>query len=347
MLGRALRSIRIRLYPPSPKPLILMYHRIAAEPVDPWEIAVSPAHFKEHLDVLRRTRQPLALTEFVRCFNAGTLASNAVALTFDDGYADNLSVGKPHLAAAGLPATVFLATGYLGQPGEFWWDELARLILLQAGPRELEITVRGETMRFSLEEAAASPGTRWRAWLEPPRTGRQKAYMAFWSGLRTADVSERKTIMAGLRNAFAGGPEQTGSGRAMTLEEVRMLVSDGLMSIGPHTVTHPALTELDALTQVREIAASKKACEDLAGTGVGAFAYPFGSLDAEIKKAVAEAGFICACSTRHAPVTSSSDVFALPRIQVLDSGGDAFERSLRYASLAGGRRWRKRGPLRI
>ena len=128
MLDRALRSIRVRIFPPSPRPLILMYHRIADEPFDPWGNAVSPAHFKEHLEILRRTRQPLSLTEFVRGLEAGTLPNDAVALTFDDGYVDNLVGGKPHLAAAGVPATVFLATGYLGRLGEFWWDELARVV---------------------------------------------------------------------------------------------------------------------------------------------------------------------------------------------------------------------------
>jgi peptidoglycan/xylan/chitin deacetylase (PgdA/CDA1 family) len=106
------------------------------------------------------------------------------------------------------------------------------------------------------------------------------------------------------------------------------------MAIGSHTVTHPVLTELDPLACGREIAASKKACEELVGAEVRSFAYPFGSLDTNVRAAVANAGFDYACSTRHAPVTSSSDVFALPRIQVLDSAGEAFERSLRYASIA-------------
>ena len=333
MLGRILRSIRIRTFPPKPRPLILMYHRVADERFDPWGNAVSPAHFKEHLEVLIRTRRPLVLTDFVRNIVAGTLPANAVALTFDDGYADNLIAGKPRLAAASVPATVFLATGYLGGVGEFWWDELARLILRGTGPRNLEMVILGETMRFNLEDESAAAEAVWRAWLEPPRTARQEAYLAIWRALRTLEVPEREKAMAGLRKVFADCPKAAGLGRPMTPEEVRMLVNDRLIDIGPHTVTHPALTELDPLTRRREIAASKRACEALSGAPVQAFAYPFGSLDADVQTAVSDAGFICACSTSHAPVTIGSDVFALPRIHIVDSDGDAFERSLRYASL--------------
>src|SRR6267378_1680428 len=106
-----------RIRPPEPRPLILMYHRIANEPADPWGLAVSPAHFEEQLLVLRRTRRPVPLTEFVRHLAAGRLHPSAVAMTFDDGYADNLFAARPRLAAADVPATVFLATGFLDRRG--------------------------------------------------------------------------------------------------------------------------------------------------------------------------------------------------------------------------------------
>src|SRR5712692_6463733 len=117
-----LRSFAYRIWPPEPKPLILTYHRIADEPVDFFRLAVSPARFEEQLDVLRRTRHPLPLAQFVRDLVSGKLPPNAVALTLDDGYLDNLEAGKPRLAAADVPATVFLATGFVNRPERLWWD---------------------------------------------------------------------------------------------------------------------------------------------------------------------------------------------------------------------------------
>ena len=96
-----------------------MYHRIADAPIDPWDLAVSQAYFKEQLDVLNRTRKPLPLAEFVGLLAAGRLPSNAVAITFDDGYVDNLVAGKPLLAAADIPATIFLLQATLVVPRHF------------------------------------------------------------------------------------------------------------------------------------------------------------------------------------------------------------------------------------
>jgi peptidoglycan/xylan/chitin deacetylase (PgdA/CDA1 family) len=329
---RALRSTRIRMFPPKPKPLILMYHSIADELVDPWGLAVSPAHFKEHLDVLRRTRQPLPLTDFVGNLVAGTLSTHAVAVTFDDGYVDNLVAGKPLLAAANVPATVFLATGYLGRANDFWWDELATLILIGAGPRNLEITIRGQTLRFDLRDDIAVRSNDWRVWVDSPRTVRQEAYLAIWKALRAVGMHEREAVMAKLHSALGSSPERARSRRPMTPQEVRALVRDRLVAIGAHTVTHPLLSGLGAAACHREIAESKLACEAIVGAPVLAFAYPYGDMDPRAREAVKAAGFILACSTLDGPTIATSDVFALPRIHVPSIDGDAFEKVLHLAS---------------
>ena len=332
---RRLRSAFFRLVPPKPKPLILMYHRIADAPIDPWSLAVSPTHFAEQLEVLRRTRHPLPLARFVRDLWAGTLPERAVAITFDDGYADNLFAGKQCLAAADVPAMVFLTTGYLGRPGEFWWDELARLVLAEPGPQKVDILVRGSNLRFDLggEPPVRSTGS-WRAW-EPPRTARQAAYVAIWQAFRPLEDQERESLMDRLRTVFAGRSIKRHSSGAMTSEEVQTLASDGLVAIGAHTVTHPPLAELDAVALRREIIESKHACEALTGDKVTAFAYPYGIFDSEVRTAVAAAGFSYACSNISGPVTKACDILALPRIGVFNEDGDAFDRTLRSAAAAG------------
>jgi peptidoglycan/xylan/chitin deacetylase (PgdA/CDA1 family) len=321
-----------RIRPPEPRPLILMYHRIANEPTDPWGLAVSPAHFEEQLLVLRRTRRPVPLTEFVRDLAAGRLHPSAVAMTFDDGYADNLFAAGPRLAGADVPATVFLATGFLDRRGEFWWEELARLFLVGDGPRSFELAVRGRAMHFDFgADPPECSAEGWRAW-SIPLTRRQAAYVAVWDSLRRVEEEEREALMIEVRTKMSKQDRSPGSGRPMTRGEVGALVADGLVTVGAHTVSHPLLTGLPTEMRRFEILASKAACEALSGGPVAAFAYPYGDLDAEVRAAVADAGFACGCATTNGPVTAASDIFALPRMQVLDWDGEAFERALRSAS---------------
>lgn len=328
-----LRSIAHRIWPPEPKPLILTYHRIADDPVDHWRLAVSPSRFEEQLDVLRRTRHPLPLKDFVRGLMAGSLPSNAVALTLDDGYVDNLVAGKPRLAAADMPATVFLTTGFVGRPGGFWWDELARLILLESGPPSFELVVRGGSIHLHIgnEPRMKADGTLDSA----PLTRRGAAITTIWQSIRRLGDEEREMVMAQLRPIFAGSNYRPWSDRVMTGAEVEALVADGLVTIGAHTVTHPALAGIGAAACHREITESKLACEALVGAPVEGFAYPYGDFDSVARDAVKAAGFTFACSVRRGPAFATSDVFALPRIHVHNWDGDTFERALRSASAAG------------
>ena len=317
-----------------------MYHRIADEPIDPWALAVSPNSFRGTAGCSSSHTSPIFVNRLVRHMLAGTLPRSAVAVTFDDGYVDNLFAGKARLAAADVPATVFVVTGYLGRPGEFWWDELARLLLSGEGPPRLEIVVRGNTMRFELEEGPPRHSTgSWRALMDPPRTRRQAAYVAIWQALRPLNEEERNLAMPGLRTAFLDRQAGVGPGRAMTYEEVRVLAADGLVEVGAHTVSHPPLAELDAVARFNEITKSKAACEALTGAPVHAFSYPYGSLNSEVRAAVGAAGFSCACSVEYRSVGPGSDILAYRAFKfvigtVIDSSAPSL--GLRLATKANG-----------
>lgn len=307
-----------------------MYHRIAEDPIDHWGLAVSSPHFGEQLEVLRRTRRPFPLADFVRNLAAGTLPPNAVALTFDDGYVDNLVAGKPHLSAADVPATVFLATGFLNRPGEFWWDELSRLFLAGDGPQHFELTVRGKALPVDLTAsvAAREDGTILAAQLKT----RQFALTPIWEAMRRFNEDERGSLMAQIRSVLMDRDNTVQRGRSMTRDEVRTLASDGLVTIGAHTVTHPLLSALKNDACRSEVVNSKSDCEAVIGAPVTSFAYPYGDFDDKAREAVSAAGFAFACSTRRVPATKASDLLALPRMQVCNWDGDTFERTIRSSA---------------
>src|ERR1041385_2945022 len=89
-----LRWLRARVYDGA---LILGYHRISCSQGFLDEVCVSPENFAEHLYELRKRTHPIRLSELVRHLGDGTLPDNSIAVTFDDGYADNLYAAKPLL----------------------------------------------------------------------------------------------------------------------------------------------------------------------------------------------------------------------------------------------------------
>jgi peptidoglycan/xylan/chitin deacetylase (PgdA/CDA1 family) len=94
---------------------ILTYHRINdRHPAD--RLAVHPAAFRRQMEALRSGgRSVLLLSHALACLRGQEpLPAGAVALTFDDGYEDNFLEALPVLDVLGLPATFFVATGFLG-----------------------------------------------------------------------------------------------------------------------------------------------------------------------------------------------------------------------------------------
>src|SRR5947207_7132586 len=82
---------------------VLAYHRVGRVTTDPQLLCVTPEHFTEHLELITKRYEPARLDELV----AATRPDRAVAVTFDDGYADTLLAAKPLLERASVHATVF------------------------------------------------------------------------------------------------------------------------------------------------------------------------------------------------------------------------------------------------
>lgn len=104
----------------APPPLLLAYHGVdeVTAASDPHRLVVAPDDLRRHIDRLRRWGYDFVTFGTI----ADVLAADAgdarglVALTFDDGFADNLRVLAPLLAAEDVPATVFAVPGLAGAP---------------------------------------------------------------------------------------------------------------------------------------------------------------------------------------------------------------------------------------
>jgi peptidoglycan/xylan/chitin deacetylase (PgdA/CDA1 family) len=174
---------------------------------------------------------------------------------------------------------------------------------------------------------ATAESAAWRA-ADPPRTPRQALYLDLWTRLRALPAAARDAAMARLRDALGIAPADADD-LPMTEREVAALGADPGFGVGGHTATHPALTGLAPEARRREISDGKRACEALTGRPADGFAYPHGANDADARAAVAECGFVWACTTEARPLAAREpDRFALPRLAVGDWDADTFARAL-------------------
>jgi peptidoglycan/xylan/chitin deacetylase (PgdA/CDA1 family) len=340
-LRRTLGRTRARLSPPA---LVLMYHRVAVVAQDPWQLAVTPSHFAEHLEVLRRYGRPLALRDLTRMLATGRPPRRGIVLTLDDGYADNLLDARLVLERQEVPATIFVAAGCLGRRNGFWWDELERLVLAPVNlPQQLRLEVRdrihehdlGVDSCYPVEAQAKHAG--WRARTDAP-TGRHRLFLALYRLLRPLRDSERQRVLGDLAAWSAATPSDSAPARPLTVLEVGALASGGLVEIGAHTLTHPQLSALDREDQWAEIRGSREALQEATGGEVVSFAYPYGAPSDYTPETVAlvrAAGFSGACATIPGAVRRGADRFELPRFHVEDCDGDGLARRLAEWTAAG------------
>lgn len=320
-----------------PRVLILMYHRVTESGCDPWALCVSPEHFDQQLQVIRRHTRAIQVQQLSKYLVNGTVPRSSVAITFDDGYVDNVQNAKPLLERHDLPATFFLVSKFLGSQAEFWWDELDR-ILLRPGilPKNFSLDINGNSIEIDLEHAtnysneSYRDNRNWRAWEDPP-TPRHSLYYSLWKRLRSLPDSDRQETLRKL-SSWANADSQARPGnRALSLSELSAIGKESLIEVACHTETHPQLSLLPASIQRDEIHASKARLEEILGRPVKSFAYPYGSQDdytAETVAIVRENGFTSACSTSPGVVTKHSDLFQLPRVPVEDWNGEEFAKRL-------------------
>ncbi|MFQ5530006.1 MAG: polysaccharide deacetylase family protein, partial [Gemmatimonadota bacterium] len=241
----------------------------------------------------------------------------------------------PTLERHGIPATVFVTTGYVGGTREFWWDALEAVLLrpgrlpdklrLQTDGFKLEADL-GPNAEYSEPDFTVYRGWNWRSSTDP--TQRHRLFRRLSAELRRLEDGHRTRVLDELA-AWAGSTQRVRPDyRALTAEEVVQLARSGLVRIGAHSVTHPLLSCQAARRQWEEIHGSRMFLEDILQTPVTTFAYPYG-MSGKAAAIVKRAGFALACTTRPGIVFSRRRPYHLPRLYVGDWDGDEFERRLR------------------
>ncbi len=282
---------------------ILMLHRFTVP--DLGVRGHDPALLAKHLEYLRHRRYRLmSVMELLNQVDEGIpLKENTLVFTVDDGYADFATVGAPVFEAYDCPVTVFLITDFVS--GRLWnWFDRVPWAFDHSKHSGIAVEILGEKVCL-----------RWNSPAESARASDE--IVERLKGVPDAMKEELirevgKALEVEIPDAV---PEKY---RAMNWDQVRACAHRGA-TFGPHTVSHPILSQVDGRRAEREILESWRAVAAATDAAIPVFCYPNGNLSTREKDIVSGSGMTAALSTIDGCLESSrsgmaiQDRFALPR----------------------------------
>lgn len=308
-----LRWLRNRLVDPGARAAILIYHRVADDPSDPYGNCIRPENFDEHLDALGRIARPDSLGDMMtRYLREGRIRDGTVCVTFDDGYRDNLEVALPLLERHEIPATLFVTTGPGGRSQEYWWDRLSAAVLCADDPdRPLELSVAGALMEGVTEPPDLIRRLH-RAILPLPSSERERLVdqVVSWSGGVDAPIRD--------------------SHRTLTPDELAVLDRHPLIQVESHTVHHAPLSLRPSAEQLEELRESRDTLSEWIDRPVQGLAYPHGRADHDTAVLAREAGYRWAVGSEQRAFRAGADPWLLPRVPIADSGAGSYRRRVSW-----------------
>lgn len=273
---------------------ILIFHRVHARPDPLFPAEPDALQFERKMRAVAAGFNVLPLPAAVAQLHASTLPARALAITFDDGYVDNLTVAAPILQRLGLPATFFISTGFWN--GDAMWNDRVVEAVRHTTREVIDLRERGlgrhELMTLVARRAALARLIDEIKYLETPARDRAVRFVEHAAG-----VAPARDLMLGR-------------------EGLRALHRAG-MTLGAHTVSHPILAREPWPAARHEIVQSRRDLESLLQTRVGLFAYPNGKCGKDYTPAharlLAQEGFDAALTTEPGVATRDCDLMQLPR----------------------------------
>lgn len=263
---------------------------------------------ERQLRLLRRVARVVPLDRALADLAEGRpIGPRNVALTFDDGYADQLELAVPLLERLGLPATFFLVPDLLSGSVRAWWEVAGWAF---TNTRRERLSWEGEDLD-----------------LRTPIT-RRDAYRRAGERLKRRDRAARESAVDALVELLDPAGEPGDGALFCDWDAARGFARRGF-AIGSHSQSHAILAEEEPAEQERDLAESRRRLHEGFGLPIDLLAYPNGTpadYDDATVRAAAAAGY------RHA-LTMRSGVHA--------AGVPPYEvRRVGLTPLAGPREWR-------
>jgi len=319
-MARWLLSLLPRGAVRGPRLTIVRHHRVYADGDAPlYRLGVAASVLEAQLAMLKSAGlPPLTVSEgLARLAEGGP--GHWVAMSFDDGYADNVERALPLLRRSGARATFYLTAGLMERRLPAWWDVLAHALESATRPAFEWQPAGGARVPLELGSPA----------------GRRAALRALLPGLR-ARPADRDAALERLREA-AGVAAAAPCEFATWAQAARL--REGGMEVGAHTLTHPHLSLLTPAEQRLEIHGSAALIAERLGVVPSGFAYPGGDFDPASVAAVRATRMTHAVTTRAGDAAPGADPWTLPRRSLSEGAclgpGAKFSRRLALAEVRG------------
>jgi peptidoglycan/xylan/chitin deacetylase (PgdA/CDA1 family) len=271
------------------------------------------AALERQLTAIRRLANVVPLGEALKSLAEGRpVPQRAVAITFDDGYSDTLSLAVPLLERLGLPATFFLVPGLLSGDVRPWWEVLAWAFTCTERP-----SVDWEESTLRLNGPA----------------DRRASTKSVAESLKGRVRVERERRLDELVDLLAP-PGSVGS-LFLDWKGARELVDRGF-AIGSHSMHHAILCNETEDAQHTDLDQSRRRLEEELSVRVELLAYPGGGtrhFDAKTVSAARSAGYTHALTLIPGVNRPGTDVYEIRRFLMYPHAGRFFlARVFRFAA---------------
>jgi len=258
---------------------------------------------------------PVTIDEIEQFLNNGKkLPPNSVAITFDDGYADNYAIVAPILDRFEIRASFYLTESLIGTRIVPWFCRLRHA--------------------FAKTNRSEWPSREGRNWSLASREERNNAFLAACNLCSAMSGTDCSNTVQEIENILEI-EQLSGDGMMMDWDQAKALLNAG-HSVGCHTSTHPNVAHVSGTVAQAEILRAKYDIETKLESSVLHFSYPHPALDPnwnpDTRTLTREAGYRTAVTTCAGPVREGDDVLALRRVAAPTSE-DEFQWRLERAFL--------------
>ena len=310
---------------------IVTFHRIGGEDNSNSVYSLptsfmSKSNFEHIIKFFRKKYSVISIADYLDHYRLHKkLPSNALIITFDDGYKDIFENGLSIFEKYDLPVTIFLTSSYIDNNKRFWWDYLYSLCKhcdSQTSMDNLPEDIYTEYLQDTLSSIFAID-----------RKHRDNLIISMITVLQDYDSAKIKLVTKDLSSRLHGDLSYfEKNNKMLSWRDIDELQAIGI-TFGSHSHSHLFFNNSLAESKITEqIQKSKRMLEDKLKCEINTFAYPGGKLTEKVKTFVRKAGYVIALTQNPGINSCEEDPFALKRINLWNGSvnglGGRFSKSL-------------------